>query len=324
MTPEQEQTLQRLKEIRASINKNSDHIPVWRELNELIPSLPIPPDKFSNQPDEFTQGNHAQNWLYRANFIKPGHKRWDKAGDVSYLPREYWKDRDEFGRVNKPHTGIFYASLNLLAACAETYTSGPNLETVRREESVQAIVGQWVIKAPLSLIRMPIPESTITFFDDPRIEKLGLSTITPDVIRKQNAHIREVCNDEFKFKLLEFFAEAFAHQGDEQYLLSTYYADRVFNKIEGFRTQIETSDGKVPKEIEGILYYACPSSYQELNLALLPESVDAKRIEIVFAHHMVWSHSYSHGRTLFVPHEQNALIRDGEIKWRKSYNDPSK
>ena len=82
-----------------------------------------------------------------------------------------------------------------------------------------------------------------------------------------------VYNDKFKqlkkqigndigYEIHELFGNAFANfdiKTDNDYFLSNYYADRIFNQIDGF---------KVGEEIDGIIYPSVPSSFEENNIVL--------------------------------------------------------
>lgn len=279
-------------------------------LNAYFPNLPICQRPFKNEPHEFTQGTSPINWIYRARLVKPHQSRWTKVSDIDAIPKDKLHLIREHGRVNRPHQSIFYGSLNLHMACVETYAKGENMKLILSGKPVMAVVGAWKAIGPIDFCQIPLPVNyTRMFMENEMIKALNLR-FQMDKIEKQAEHVRGMINNEKAYNDLTFFSEAFARleiDDHRQYMISNYYADRVFNLISGY---------EATAPVEGIMYYSTPSSFQELNVAMQPE-VAARKLQFSHAYTMIVRHDPINEQTTWIPYEQGIRAVDGVIQWRK-------
>jgi len=313
MTAEQEQILQELYRIRENIGSYTDYEELIKSLGPLLPSVPIAMDGFANQP-YYLDWNSQFNYIYRARVIEENGKRWDQESEISYLP-DHVLHLAKAGRANRIKDRVYYGSVHPISAMIETYSSGPHMERVVSGKTLECVIGMWEVVQPITFTMLP--------FSIENVEKvIARRTFTPDKynpVTTENAqvegnHMKAMINNEFAYKILEFFSDAFAFPGEEQYMLSTYYAERVLNKVLGFRTT--TMDGGGP--IEGIFFNAIASSYEIRNVILQPHVVDAK-LRLRNAFHYLTKFDKEHPMPFFLPIESYAPVRDGVIQWRKPY-----
>ena len=315
MTTKEQEILAGLYKIRDNLTSYTDYERLWAELTELVPEVPIIRYQFKNTPGEFQQGPYAPNWIYRAMPVKSGGKRWDREGEISYLPKDLLHLSTSFGRGHKPGDRAFYGSLNPYSACTETYTSGSNYErVVKQGETMECVVGVWKTIKPICFGLLPYAEeSVLKFFNDDRIKVLNLHKVKPEHVIKEAARNKDMIKNEFKIKVLEFFSEAFALQGNEQFKLSAFYANSLLG-IAAPNQRFADSAGNPVQCFEGILYNAVPSSYQERNVLMLPDIVDEK---LQFSHAMLFTITHGRdGHTTFNPVQQKIFPKDGVLPWR--------
>ncbi|HLG35688.1 MAG TPA: RES domain-containing protein [Bacteroidia bacterium] len=231
---------------------------------------------FTNEKSFF--GKKQMDWggwnvIYRARLItNKGNTPHENVSCISYIPKHNLHKIEKFGRVNKPNESMFYGSLGLETACAEAVTKG---NVFKDRKSVMLSVGVWKFETPLTIVQMPYSEKYIKMFYEKvryKSKKIDLGHIA-EVNKKQ----RERLEDDMSYEVLEFFADEFAKwntTNDYEYMLSNYYADRIFNRLSGF---------EVEGEIDGIMYPSIALSYEETNMVLKPEVVDSK-LKFIYAY----------------------------------------
>lgn len=201
---------------------------------------------------------------------------------------------------------MFYGSLNYATACIETLSKG---EDFRKLEAAMVTIGTWRFKEPLKLVQMPHSEKAWKSFTE-QVTFIS-ERLTEEHIKKHNEHLRQQQRNEIDYEILELFGDAFAKleiKSDNDYFLSNYYADRVFDRIKGFYVQ---------EEIDGIIYPSVPNSYEEKNIVLKPSVIDNK-LEFVNAM-QVWVvlHLKSGGGGEFIPIEQRVKADNtGKLSWQ--------
>lgn len=293
-----------LKGISNDLNKlNYDE--VKSVCNVMLHSIPTPIVDFDNAPWSFNQsGSGGLNLFYRAR-LEENNIEWENLRDLNYIPEEKRDLIKRFGRVNKPNESMFYGSTNYATACIEAITKGNAFE---ERKNVILDVSVWKVEAPLKFIQMPYSEKHFeAFYNSVNFES---ESIKLQHVKKFNSELRSHFEFEIEYEILEFFSDEFAKfniKEDVEYQLSNYYADRIFNRIKGF---------EINEEIDGILYPSVASSYQEKNIALIPESVDSK---LKFLSAMkVWIADFSKtsGGAQFIPLKQKVKANsDGKLDW---------
>jgi hypothetical protein len=280
-------------------------------LDAYLPSVPISVIDFDNRPRAFNQTHSQSNLLYRARLISNnGNKSFDRYDDITYISAANRHKITEFGRVNKPGESIFYASTESAVACIETFSRGANFNLLKEKGSLLLNVGTWKIEKPMTLARMASPEKYFEKFLE-EVKSLNLRKVTIESVRKQNEEIRKVLNNDEEFKILEFFSEEFAKteiKTHHDYKLSNYYADRIFDRNGKFNLK---------EKVDGVWYQSVPSSYQEINLALLTETVDTK-LSFLWCDTIWVIFNQDKGNIEFIPIEQRAKVNDkGIIEWKR-------
>lgn len=294
--------------IREILTKDGVSYTVVRDiLNEYFPRLPICINEFDEKPYSFSR-REAANWIYRARIVKQGEPCWTNVSDLTYIPKDKLHQITRHGRLNKPGQSVFYGSLGLWEASIETYAKGENMDLVMSGVPVEVVVGAWSLTEQVTFAQIPLPvEYVRKFMETPIIKALDLQ-FNMEQIEAQAAHVRGMINDDAEYKKLTYFSEAFArHEINDhrEYMVSNYYADRVWNLIDGYPTD----------HVDGIMYYGLPSSYQKLNVAMLPEMVD-KKLQFRYGYRLIVSHNPATGKTMFIPYEQQIRAKDGVIQWR--------
>ena len=127
-------------------------------------------------------------------------------------------------------------------------------------------------------------------------------------VQNSNAEARKQFETDIEFEVLQFFADEFGKfstENDNEYKLSNYYADRVFNRIKGYEME---------EEVDGIIYPSIALSYQHKNIVLKPEVVKNK---MKFINAMqVWLVSFADrgGGAQFIPIKQRINAdKDGKL-----------
>lgn len=274
---------------------------------KYLNSVPMSVVDFDNSKFYFgQQEGGGSNLLYRARIINdPKNVGHEKVQDISFMPDDKLHLVKDFGRANKPFEAMFYGSLDWMTACIETITKGIDFET---NNSVMLTVGIWAFKSPLTFVQMPRSLKYFNkFYENVHYQP---SKITGEIINQANKEIYKDLRHDTDVKILTFFADEFAKfnfDGDCDYKLSNYYADRVFNRLEGCYTD----------PVDGIIYPSIPHSYEKLNIALKPEII--KNGKLVFVNAMqVWvtDPMGKHCQTQFTPIIQNVNADiNGHLKW---------
>jgi hypothetical protein len=276
--------------------------------NQFFPSLPMSVVDFTNEPFFFRQHEWGgMNVIHRGREItNPQNRAHPFLSDISYIQEKDLNKIKHFGRVNKKGQSMFYGSLNFATVCIETLSKGVDF---RKNGSAMVTIGTWKFEQPLKLVQMPHSEKvwkqfyeTVSF----KSEKL-----TDEHIRQHNEELKKQINDSLDYEILEFFGDAFAKfdiKSDNDYYLSNYYADRVFNRIPGFNAG---------EEIDGIIYPSVPNSYQENNIVLKPSVVETKMKFLSAMQVWVVHFMDTGGGAQFIPIEQRVTAdKTGKLSWR--------
>ncbi|MGV8878265.1 MAG: hypothetical protein ACOH2A_04455 [Sphingobacteriaceae bacterium] len=273
---------------------------------KYLNSVPMSVVDFDNSKFYFGQHEGGANLLYRARVIThPNVAGHEKVEDISYMPDHKLHLLKDFGRVNKPGEAIFYGSLDWMTACIEAISKGINFET---DNSLKLTVGTWAFRSPLTFVQMPRSLKYFSKFYE--IIRHQQTKITVHAITQANKKIYKDARNETDVKILSFFADEFAKfnlEGDCDYKLSNYYADRVFNSIKGCYTD----------PVDGIIYPSIPNSYEKLNVALKPQVIkDGKLVFVDAMQVWVTDPMGKHNQTQFTPIIQNIDADvDGNLKW---------
>jgi RES domain len=261
-----------LRKVREILSK-TDYKTLSDILDSYVPSVPISIYGFDNKPFALSQlQNGGLNLLYRGRLLTDNeNKPFKEFKEINYISKEDVSKIRKFGRVNRPFESMFYASTEMAVACLETFSKGVKLEELEGNKSFFVQLGVWKINSPMKLARMISPERYFNdFIENEEIKKMNLKKITLEIVKSQNEKLKSTLSTEEEFEILEFFSQEFAKtntQDHNEYKISNYYADRVFNRNINFYLK---------EDIDGILYPSVPSCYQELNLALPPVVVDNK------------------------------------------------
>lgn len=275
--------------------------------NHFFPRLPISIVDFTNEPFFFHQQQFGgKNVIYRGRHItNPQNQPHKFVSEISFIPESEISKIKTFGRVNKPVESMFYGALKFATACIEAISKG---NVFKDNNSAMVTVGTWMFDTPLKLAQMPHSEKYCDLFFNTVSYKS--ERVTLEKVRARNAEIRSQFGDELDFEILELFGDAFARfdiKNDFEYMLSNYYADRVFNRIPGF------SPGE---EIDGIMYPSVPNSYEEINIVLKPEVVREKMHFMNAMQVWVINDLANGGGGQFVPIRQRVRAdENGELRW---------
>ncbi|MCX6272559.1 MAG: RES domain-containing protein [Bacteroidetes bacterium] len=259
-----------------------DYDAIKVECNSYFPGIPISAVDFDNNKFFFNQYDYnGTNVVYRARVItNPDNRPFELVSQISYIPEDERLKIKEFGRVNKPGEPMFYGAVTLPTACTEAINKGnPDLN----KNSVMLTVGVWKFETPLTFAHIP---HSYKYFE--RFYKeldMVSESIQLEDIKRQDDDLRNKINNDFRYEILQFFADEFAKftvTKDYEYKLSNYYADRVFNRIPGY---------EIDDQIDGIIYPSISLSYQHDNIVLKPEVVKTK---LKFVHaKLVWFVNFS-------------------------------
>lgn len=276
--------------------------------NTFLPSIPIPIVDFTNEQFYFRQKEFGgRNVIYRARIItNPDNTPHEYISEISHIPKDKLGKIKKFGRINKIGESMFYGSLDYSVACTEAITKG---DVFKNTNSIMLTVGVWMFEEPLKFVQIPYSEKVFKKFYDTVHYKSD--TIQLEDIQRYNKEGRERFNSDIEFEVLEMFADEFAKIGtktDNDYFLTNYYADRVFDRVKGHRTEVKA---------DGIIYNSVASSYQRKNIVLTPEVAETK-LKFVDAI-QVWlvNHEQNGGGAQFIPIQQRIKFeKDGKLLWR--------
>jgi len=260
--------------------------------NKYFARLPVPIAHCDNSMFYF----HQREWgginvIYRARPMdNPDGVPFSNASALSYRPEEEWSEIDYFGRVSKPGEANFYGSFNSGTACFEVVFKE---EGFRAGDMIDVVVGVWKIEAPLNLAEIPFSEKHYDAFYKKIEFQSGI--IPVETIKAGNRDLKARLGNDLAYETLMYLAEAFANYNiisEKDYFLTNYYADRVFDKIAGF---------KMEGKIDGILYPSVANIYQNKNIVLTPEAVKTK-LKFIQADHYGVTHRPENGGTVsFLP-----------------------
>jgi RES domain len=304
--------MNRLSEIYKvkQILKEVNYATLTSMLDLYLPSVPICVINFDNRSRAFNKSNET-NFLYRARLITNNEqKSYQNIEDITYISEVKKHKIKTYGRVNKPCEPMFYASTEMAIACLETFSKGENFNLLKEKKSLLLDVGVWKIEKPMTIARMISPEKYFERFIE-EVKGLDLKKVTIETIRKQNEELKIQINNEEEFKILEFFSEEFAKTNiidHSEYKISNYYADRIFNRNPKFN---------IEEHIDGIWYPSVPSSFQEINFALLPATVELK-LKFLWCNNVWIIFNADKGDIQFITIEQKAKVIDnGIIDWKR-------
>lgn len=302
--------LEEIKKVR-EIVAETDYSTVTEILDSFCPEIKLSVRDFTNKDFELRQNyTGGSNLLFRARILdKKTNTPYKLLQDLSYIPEEFKHKIDKYGRVNKPGESMFYASTQMPIACIETFSKGESMKRFIEKGSLMLAVSVWKIERPMKFVQMISPEKYFQSFIEEYMS-LDLSKVKIETVRKQNQILREQIGDEYDFRLLEFFSEEFAKTNTidhNEYKISNYFADRVFNRNPKFRCH---------EDFDGIWYPSVPSGYQETNIVLPPSKVDEK-LKFLWAD-IVWAiYSPKTGKIEFHTIQPRAKVNaSGEMEWR--------
>lgn len=246
---------------------------VKEALSNFLPRVPFLVQNFDNTPFYFRQREYSgMNVVYRARPIyDAGNRPHMTVEDISYIPRHLLDEwPKEFGRANKPHESMFYGAFNPSTAAIEVLHSNADF---MRTKNIMLTVGIWKFNQPLVLTEVPLSQK--------RHDSLYLDLKdTPGFKAKFDAgyfddyqqHIDGFGLDPLERITLDYFSDKFCEFNEHnlQYLVSNYYADRVFGRY----PEHPFDPGEGPTD--GILYPSIANAYQDVNIALPPDIVDSK------------------------------------------------
>lgn len=279
-------------------------------LDSFLPRIPVNVWDFKNEKFGLNQlHTGGTNVVYRGRINQKDETPWERLSDISYIPEGKKNKITEFGRVNKPRESMFYCSADLHTACVETFSKGLNYERIKKEGKLHLTVGAWKIEKPLVLNWMTHSEKYFETFRG-NLKGLTLKNHSIETVRANNSKIKELF-DEKSFKILEFFSDEFAKvdiHKDTDYMLSNYYADRVFDRNPKFRMQ-----GK----IDGIVYPSVPTVYDYDNFVFPPEVVEDK-LKFLWGFDMWVPYDSRTGNMSFIPIKQHIKIdSEGKFNWKQ-------
>lgn len=286
---------------------NNSYKDVVDRCNFYFKRIPVSIKDFKNLTNYFCQNNpDGSNRIYRARKItNPENQPHKTIKEISFVPEDEIESIKKFGRVNKLKESMFYGSLNYATAAFEVLSQDKEFQ---EKGSAMVTIGEWKFETPLTLAQIPYSKTeleklkkTVSF----EIEKIDL-----ELIEKQNQYLKNQLENELEFEIIDFFSQSFCNfkvDSENAYYLSNYYADRVFNRIQGFTS---------PEEVDGIIYPSIPSTFQEKNIVLKPEVVKTK-LKFIGAMQVWVVHRLKENEGVkFIPIEQRVGANEKEeINW---------
>lgn len=247
--------------------RNMSYNELVHACNIHFPKIPFRPLPFNNEPFFFGQYDlNGGNAIYRGRAIKnKENKPHQKVSDINYIDTENLHCIKEFGRANKKGESMFYGAFHYPTASFEAISKGENF---RNFGSGMVSVGTWLIKKPLKIVALPPSKKYWNKFND--TVDFSLVNNSDLKIDEEISFIKSQMKEEIDYEIFELFSDAFANfeiECEQDYYLSNYYKDRVFNKIPGF---------KVPEKYDAIIYGSVPNGYETYNIVILPDAVDKK------------------------------------------------
>lgn len=307
MHPTEKETKDFIKRIPIEVRK-MNYEQLVQVCNAFIPRIPILPLKFENELFFFGQREFSGwNLVYRGRKITNLENRpHPKVADINYIQETELHKIKEFGRVNRKGESMFYGALGYPTACFETLSKGIDFKNMGFG---MVSVGTWRITKPLNIVQLPYSKKYWNKLND--ITDFNIIKTSNEKIEKQNNKIKQLINDDLSFEILTLFADAFANfeiECEQDYYLSNYFKDRVFNNINGF---------KVKEDFDTILFPSVPNAYESDNIVIKPSAVDSKLKFIEAMQVWVVHHKQATGSVEFIPIEQKVDVdENGILKWR--------
>lgn len=297
-----------IKEIPTEV-RNMSYEELVSACNTHFPKIPIRPLPFNNEPFFFGQYDlNAVNAVYRGRKITNKENiPHQKISDINYIDDENLHKIKEFGRANKKGESMFYGAFHYPTASFETLSKG---EDFKNFGTGMVSVGTWIIKEPLKLVALPPSKKYWNKFND--TVNFSLVNNSDLKIDEEIAFIKSRVKEEIDYEILELFSDAFANfeiECEQDYYLSNYYKDRVFNKIPGFQ---------VPEEYDAIIYGSVPNGYETDNIVILPKAVDTKMKFMDAMQVWVVHHKQSIETIQFIPIVQKIYAdENGNLDWHR-------
>jgi len=276
--------------------------------NEYLLKLPIVISNFENQPFYFKQRElGGKNLIYRARKIdNTSNIPYPKVADIDCISESKKGLISSYGRVNKPEERMFYGATSYSTACFETLSKGKDFQKLA---SAMTTTGCWIVEEPINIVEIPYSrkysEKLTSISKNPSVK------ISNDLLIKQEKHFKKLLENDLDYEKMILFSDSYANfeiDSENDYYLSNYYKDRIFNKIKGF---------KVQKTFDAIQYPSVPFSFELNNIVIRPE-VAEKKLRF-FDAMQVWVlfNKEKMSDVQFIPIEQNVMSDDeGILKWR--------
>lgn len=286
--------------------RNMSYDELVKACDEYFSNIPIIIIDFDDDLYFFGQREYGEKILiYRARKIENDlHTPHPFISDIDAIPMEKKHLVNSFGRSNKKGEPMFYGAMSNSTACFETISKGIDFQ---QTGSTFCTVGCWIIENPFKMARLPF---SIKYID----ELTCLSSIrTLNFISNKRLHeeeekFRNLCSSELEYDILKLFADAFANfniECENDYYLSNYYKDRIFNTKNRYN---------IPDKIDAIIYPSVPSSFQMPNIVIKPDIVK-KNMRFLQAM-QVWVQLDVNGRS-FNPIQQKITADiNGKLNWK--------
>lgn len=306
-----DEKLIKLEEIRSKLEAY-DYSDLSFMLGELLPSLPVNVRPFKNESPERTHPLLNYRTLYRARAHHDvfSSVSYPTLSEISYIQAKDLGKIKEYGRVNKPHESAFYCSTELHTATIEALSKGLAPRKKHEVHEYWVTVGMWKLKEDLMLAEMlQVPSELIDL--KKQVPEIDITEKDIECAEKCYNKVKTQLDDEDRFKLLDFFSKEFAKtqiESNSDYMLSNYYADRILDRVEGYKMD----KGKV----DGILYPSVHTGYKYDNIVFEPSVVDEKlkfigatKVRIVFINgEIIWDIKHGGGGV--------KVKDDGYLDWK--------
>lgn len=275
--------------------------------NEFFPRIPILPLDFNNQPFFFRQNEYGgRNAIYRGRKITNSENQPHLSiSEISFIQKKDLNKIEFFGRVNKKGESMFYGAIGYPTTCIETLSKGIELKDFG---SAMVTVGTWLIKDSIKMVQLPYSKKYWQAMEG--LTRFNLIRMSSEKINEENNMLRGLVETEIDFEILQLFGDAFANfniECEQDYYLSNYYKDRIFNQVKGFNTHVD---------FEAILYPSVSNAFESDNIVIRPSTVE-KKMEFLDAM-LVWvvNQKQSGGSVQFIPIKQRIYPdKNGIFKW---------
>lgn len=276
--------------------------------NEHFPNIPILPLRFNNEQFFFGQYDlSGKNAIYQGRPItNKKNQPHSKISEISFIPVDKQIDLiKEFGRANKKGESMFYGAIHYSTACMEALNKGIDFINFG---SGMVSVGTWLIVEPLKIAQLPLSKKYWSLLDE--ITTFELVNNSNQKINEEISSIKKLVKNEIDYEILELFADAFANfkiECEQDYYLSNYYKDRIFDKVDGF---------KPLQEFDAIIYSSVSNSYESDNIVIKPDAVTTKMKFMDALQVWVLHNKEPSQNVQFIPIKQRVYAdEEGNIKW---------